>query len=110
MSQFDQDRPVSQGATDGRPGGMCRRTDEKTFAGLGSCQGQGQGKGRGMGMGMRSGKTALSGQTDRSREKGLRQLPSGSDDLSALKEQYRAAEDMLRQLGKKIAMIESGKK
>jgi hypothetical protein len=108
MPGFNQKGPEGAGAMTGRQRGMCRRTENQSFAGDGS--------GRGRGLGMRRGLGQGQGQSfglGRRFDSGVEPLQSSgidvSEELRNLKEQYLTAQKMLITLEQKIAALETGK-
>ncbi|MCP4343876.1 MAG: DUF5320 domain-containing protein [Desulfobulbaceae bacterium] len=115
MPGFNQKGPDGAGAMTGRQAGMCRRTEDQSLGcnrGDGTGDGAGRGGGRGMGSRRGQGQGLSQGRrfdrdTEQPQSVGVGR--SSSEELSNLKEQYKAAQKTLSMIEQKIAALESGK-
>ena len=114
MPGFDRNGPAGKGQGSGGQGGRCRRSDGQNAGGqgggMGGGQGRGCGQGGGMGGGMGGGRCGVGSAGGRGQQQATPAAPPDVDsasELDLLKQQYRAAEDLLRQLGEKITRLES---
>lgn len=111
MPGFDRNGPAGKGQGSGGQGGRCRRSDGQNAGGMGGGLGRGCGQGGGMGGGMGGGRCGADTAGGRGQQQTTPAAPRGEEtpasELDLLKQQYRAAEDLLRQLGEKITRLES---
>jgi hypothetical protein len=115
MSGFDQKDPSGADAMTGRQGGMCRRTEKQSLGsnvgdgigdGRGGARGVGSRCGQGQGQGLGQGRSFVR-DAEQSQRVGEGRI--SSEELSDLKEQYKAAQKTLNMIEQKIAALESGK-
>lgn len=111
MPGFNQKGPDGAGAMTGRQRGMCRRTENPSFAdvndnrvglgrGLGMRRGLGLGQGRGLGQGFGLGRR-FAGAVDLPQSQGV----DSSEELKNLKEQYQSVQKTLRTIEEKLAAL-----
>jgi hypothetical protein len=111
MPGFNQKGPDGAGAMTGRQRGMCRRTENPSFAGgndnrvgsgrgLGMRHGLGLGQGRGLGQGFGLGRR-LDGAAEQPQSQGI----DSSEELRDLKEKYQAVQKTLSTIEEKLAAL-----
>jgi hypothetical protein len=111
MPGLNQRGPEGMGPMTGRQRGMCRRTEDQSFAfdrgaglGFGGGRGMGMRRGSGLGQGLRMGRRFDSGVNPP-----VTGPANVSDELKNLREEYQAAQQTLSSLEAKIAALESQK-
>lgn len=111
MPGFNQRGPEGLGPMTGRQRGMCRRTEDQSFAfdrgaglGFGGGRGMGMRRGLGLGQGLRMGRRFDSGVNPP-----VTSPANVSDELKNLREEYQAAQNTLSSLEAKIAALETQK-
>ncbi len=111
MPGFNQKGPIGAGPMTGRQRGMCRRTENPSFAGvnddrigtgrgLGMRRGLGLGQGRGLGQGFGLGRR-FAGAVEQPQSQGI----DSSEELRDLKEQYQAVRKTLSTIEEKLAEL-----
>ncbi len=111
MPGFNQKGPDGAGAMTGRQRGMCRRTENTTFAGgndnrvgsgrgLGMRRGFGLGQGRGLGQGFGLGRR-IAGAAEQPQSQG----GDYSEEIKDLKEQYQAVRKTLSTIEEKLTAL-----
>ncbi|BHH84583.1 DUF5320 domain-containing protein [Desulforhopalus sp. 52FAK] len=104
MPGLNKQGPEGNGPMSGRQQGMCRRTDEL------SLRGRKDGQGRGMGGRCRGSFPDIAGgQGQMKQSTANEELQAKTDELSALKSEYKKTQTMLETLMQKIDAME-GKK
>lgn len=115
MPGLNQRGPEGMGPMTGRQRGMCRRTEDQSFAfdrgaGLGFGGGRGMGMRRGLGLGQGLGQGQRMGRRFDTGVNPPATTPANvSDELKNLREEYQAAQNTLSSLEAKIAALEAQK-
>jgi hypothetical protein len=111
MPGFNQKGPDGAGAMTGRQRGMCRRTENPSFAagndnrigsgrGLGMRRGLGLGQGRGLGQGFGFGRR-FAGTAEQPQSQGI----DSSEELRDLRNQYQSVQKTLSAIEEKLAAL-----